>query len=674
MKRKEDGPVIPLRTGWVILAVIVAVGAFFRLYLLGMSAFRADTILLWSLAQRQIPPLQVFTHWFDVSGAAGQMPMPAWIMQQFLALTGWNVTPFMVRFPFALVGILAVPVAFFAGRRLGGVGVGLTLSALLAVNSFHIATSREAYFYSTLLLGYFLYLWAVWIISDELWRKQWLSNGGIAVLAAALFFTGYSQITGLILVASVALLFFSLLLIRCRKRECFKRNLWMLVGVHAIVLLPVALASWGLRPILSQIGASGDVAKKAVELTEGNIFSATVDALLHFGWGKLAYGWVLLALSLIGGAVVFARERDIRGLWILLVVVVQIALFAVVRSAASALYEARYLTGILPFYLAFAAVGLTRLPHVLPGISGDARRTRILASLLVVAGVGLCVYPAYLQTQLTGKPTPYWELVRWTDSNLPPGTPVLVDRWFEPWNELAAHPSTNVQFTFTVPNEPVDVFVRNRWRDSARAFLEKYPDAVYAEIAKTYWEAPGVGPWDWPRQYFARHVSIRNEAGLKLRRLGLANRGDFYTPTTNRVIVEVFYNTPEDVISKARARGDRLILLYADGWDYAKPWQQTRDFRDWRVVRREAAVEIWNLTEQPMRAALRMRAVAVPGSKKIRISEQDRTFAAGQLSVHEVRGLELAPGSNRLVLRDVMPATESSLLVSDLEVVPEGGP
>jgi hypothetical protein len=126
MKRKEDGPVIPLRTGWVILAVIVAVGAFFRLYLLGMSAFRADTILLWSLAQRQIPPLQVFTHWFDVSGAAGQMPMPAWIMQQFLALTGWNVTPFMVRFPFALVGILAVPVAFFAGRRLGGVGVGLT--------------------------------------------------------------------------------------------------------------------------------------------------------------------------------------------------------------------------------------------------------------------------------------------------------------------------------------------------------------------------------------------------------------------------------------------------------------------------------------------------------------------------------------------------------------------
>ena len=62
-----------------LLAIIVAVAAFFRLYELGLSAFRADTILLWELAKRQVPPSMIFTDWFEVSGAAGQMPMPAFI-------------------------------------------------------------------------------------------------------------------------------------------------------------------------------------------------------------------------------------------------------------------------------------------------------------------------------------------------------------------------------------------------------------------------------------------------------------------------------------------------------------------------------------------------------------------------------------------------------------------
>ena len=634
---------------WIWLAAIVGVAAFFRLYELGMSAFRGDTILLWSMAVRKVPPGQVLMRWFDVSGAAGQMPMPAFLMQLFLELIGWKITPFTVRVTFAFFGILAVPVAFMGGRRLFGDRFGLFLAALLALNSFHIATSREAYFYSTLLLGYFLFFWFSAVAMYRIRRGEILGGGDLGILAAALFFSAYSQITGLLICVAGALLFGGMVWYRQRKTPAMWQNLIRMGVVYGVVLLPVLLASWGLRPILAQIGASKAAGEQFVAQTGGSLLTGVKEAATLFTWGWTVWGWALLIVAVVVGVGAALRLRERRFLWVLYFIVAQIALFAVSRSAAGANYEARYMSGTLPFFLAFVAYGLLMgIDDLLYGKVPQRVRSTAGAAL---AGVGLlaCVYPAYLQTQLTGKPTPYYDLVRWTDSNLPQGTPVLVDRWFEPWNELKAHPTTNVFFTFTVPNEPVETYIKNRWRETAQAFFAKYPEAAYLEIAKSYWEVPGVGPWNWPREHFARHIAITNEAGLKLRHMGLANRGDFYAVTTNRTIVEIFYNTHEDLAAKARAQGRQNMVLFGPGWGYTK----TQDFRDWRALEKEAALEVYNLTDQPMDVMVRLRAVAPNGSKRVQSATMDaHDFSVGRMEDWDMGPISLAPGPTVVVLRD----------------------
>lgn len=672
---------------WVAFGAVMAVAAFFRLFELGKVAFRGDTILLWSLAQRRVAPGLLFSKWFEVSGAAGQLPMPAWVMQEFLSLTGWHVTPFMVTLPFAVFGILAVAAAYFGGRRLFGTAFGLVFAALAAVNPFHIGMSREVYFYSSGVFGYFLYLWAAAAWTERYWGKEGPAKSEIALMAAAVFFSAYSQVTGAIIVAAGGLLLLGLLVYRQRGTAAFVRNLAVLIGLHAVVLAPVAFASWGWRPIVAQIGANRDVAVQVVAMGGQNLGRAVLEMAAQFAWGWTPAAAALLALVLALGAAAMVKAREGRGLWLAYFVVMQIALFAVVRTAASANYEARYMAGVFPFFLALVVYGLLRAAAVL---AGGRRAGHAAGAVLCAAGIGASLYPAYLQTQLTGLPAPYFDLIRWTDANLPPGTPVLVDRWFEPWNEIKAHPNTNVNFTFTIPNEPVDVYIQNRWRDSARAFLAKYPDAAYLEVAKSYWEAPGVGAWSWPREYFAHHVGITNEAGLELRRLGLANRGDFYAATTNRVILDLFYNRPEDVVEKARAAGRQVIALYGPGWQYSKPFmalngsdERYRDawtalaqagfreyFSDWRVLEEAAAVDVVNLASSNLMVEVTVRAVATPSSKQVEVVGGARmVFGAGQFASKVVAAAELPPGISRLVLRDSLwPSAKVPLMVESVSV------
>lgn len=638
---------ITRRQQWIGLAIITAVAAFFRLYDLGMAALRADTILLWGLAERHVPPGLLFTKWFEVSGAAGQMPMPAFIMQFFLSLIGWQLTPFTLRLTFAVFGILTVPVAFFAGRRLGGPVFGLVFAALLAVNSFHIATSREAYFYSTMVFGNFLLFWASVILVEKLWKGEVLKWQDLALLALGLFFCGYSQITGMIICGTAGLLFFGLTIYRRKSSPAFVRNLVSIIAVYAVVFLPVVIAPWGLKPILEQIGASKNVAVQNTAMGGLNLFTGTIQTVEQFSWGWTLPARVLLIVVLLGAVVAFVKRRDTRGLWLAYFIVAQIVLFALSRTASGASYEARYMSGIFPFVLAVIAYGILYLPSaLLPPSAGRAAAGALCAIAIVPS-----LYPAYLQTQLTGKPVPYFEISRWFDTHLPPNTPVLVDRWFEPWNELKVHPSTNVIYTFTIPNEPVDVYVGHRWRDTAKAFFAKYPDAAYLEIAKSYWEVPGVGPWDWPRQNFAHHVIITNQAGMALRRLGLANRGDYYAPTTNRVVVEIFYNNREDILSKAQAEGKQVIALYGSGWSYTK----TQDYRDWRVLEDDATIDVYNLTPSPLNVRVKAYALSVNGSKQVRISNgAAKTFSMNQLADWPIAELTLAPGLTQLRLTDAM--------------------
>lgn len=653
---------------WVWLALIVAAAAFFRLYDLGMSAFRADTILLWELAKRHVAPALLFTDWFEVSGAAGQMPMPAFIMQLFLSLTGWHVTPAMVRFPFAFFGLITVLAAFFAGRRFGGNRFGLYLSALLAVNSFHIATSREAYFYAMSVFGYFMFFLVSANLADKMWYGRALTWKDALGLAVALFFSAYSQITGLTLCATAGLFLFGLLFWKRRKTPTFKKDLILLIVPHVVILLPLMLAGWGLRPLFAQILQSKNLATQAAAITGDSIFTGFSKAVLQYSWGWSPAGLAIFTAVVLGAAVYCVAKRDLKSVLLVYFIVVQTVLFVLAKGFSGAAYGARYMAGILPFFLAFLVYGLLELPGLVESKLLKNPSRRWLTAVCGAAAIGFCVYPAYLNTQVTGKPTPYFDISRWFDSNMPNGALVLVDRWFEPWNELRSHPSTNVIYTFTIPNEPLETFLQYHWRESAKDFFAKYPDAAYLEIAKTYWDVPSVGPWEWPRSYFANHVTIKNEAGLKLRKLGLTNREDFYAANSNRVVVEVFYNSREDILRRAAAEGRSFVVLYGPRWSYIK----TQDYRGWRVLEKEGSLNVYNLTAAPADVALKLQAVAVNGAKHVTASagQQRADFQAGRIREWTIQPVRLAPGVNEIVLQDPLwGLSQSPLLVDSVECV-----
>jgi hypothetical protein len=207
-------------------------------------------------------------------------------------------------------------------------------------------------------------------------------------------------------------------------------------------------------------------------------------------------------------------------------------------------------------------------------------------------------------------------------------------------------------------------------------FFARNPDAAYLEVAKTYFEVPAVGYWHWPRQAFARHVAITNEAGLLLRRLGQAARGDYFSATTNRIIAEYFYNTREDVMRQRAAAGQRVLAYFGAGWGFEKTGPmgifriQTQDFRDWRRLDGTAVLELINLTPKPISAQIILRGAAVNGAKTVNLSPSSQhTFPVGRVESWTLGPLDLQPGVNSLTLRDTLwDASRNPLLLESVVV------
>ena len=374
------------------------------------------------------------------------------------------------------------------------------------------------------------------------------------------------------------------------------------------------------------------------------------------------------ALVLLCGLVALWRltRHDKRYLYVAAVPVLGFMFFIASTHATGGTKEARYMCPYVGCYLLFMGGGLVSVADWLADWWRLRMRGRnaVIAVVVMLGGLPLVV-PDWYATRLTGKPTPYGDIQKWFDTHLRKGTLVLVDRWFEPWNELRVYNSTNAIFTFTIPNEPLDVYVKQDWRGTAERFLETYPDAAFLEVSKSYYDSPGVGVWDWPRKRFSRHEVIVNEAGLKLRELGLANRGDFYAPMTNRLVVDVYFNTPQDVLDRAKAAGKSALVLYADGWEYTKLWRQIPgDFRDWRVLKKEGALDVYNLANTPANRTLIVRGVALNGGMRVRTSNAaEYRFPQGQIVEWRIAGLELVPGLNRVTLSDAGRGTGPAVLL-----------
>jgi hypothetical protein len=306
----------------------------------------------------------------------------------------------------------------------------------------------------------------------------------------------------------------------------------------------------------------------------------------------------------------------------------------------------RFLVPILPMYTVLIAGALAfPIAHAHRiGIPWRPGKT-IIALLPFAVAVGLIVYPAHLSASMTGRPAPYLQIVEWADATLPPGTPVLCDRYFDPWNEYKVNAPTSVVFMATIPNEPLERYQQAGWRDSAIAFFRDNPDAAFYET-KMFWNK--LGPWDWPHSFFVQKQTFVDDSFLELSRLGLNYRAVSSSYPREWLPKTIYYNAPEDLARAAQKAGKRAFAVFGENWQYMK----VRDFSDWRVMRDSATVTIMNVTGENLVAHLKIVGLAPQQAKQVRVGDRAVTFPANKPIDAGIGPFELQPGRNVISLRD----------------------
>jgi len=336
-------------------------------------------------------------------------------------------------------------------------------------------------------------------------------------------------------------------------------------------------------------------------------------------------------------------------------------------------FNMRYYTPLWVFFLLLSGLGVLLSAQKLKMFAGAGKTMAencLLMTICLIVAL-FTIAPIRWIVTMPGNPSPYSMVNQWMDTHLPEGAPVLVDRWFEPWNEMRYHAPSNVYVTFTIPDEPVEVFQKYQWRETSKDFFRKYPDAAYLELTKHYFEHPEVGFWKWPREFFRQHVAFTNEQALALRNAILAPKEGFYSENTNRVVVELFYNLPEDAVEIARDAGQKVLFLYREGWGYTKLWPRVQDFRDWRVLEKQASLDIYNLTDSPQNIRVSISGVALFTDKRVCSSSGEAfSFQKQKLVRWEFPLNEVSPGRYSVKLIDpAWDKTRAPLLVEHVEVI-----
>ncbi len=649
---------------WAVFFLILACGSLLRLFGLGLSSMGIDVMEFYKVGQSGLSPGTLL---LDNPDCLASCP-PLWFAAHngFLQFFRLDVNFFSIRLLDALVGILTIFAAFLMGREAGGARTGLLAALFVALHPIHIQMSRECYFYVAVTLGCFLLLTAVFRLINRLERQQEPDIFFYAAVIPGFLLATNVQMSSWAFAFLIVIALYTILLPTTFRKKTAFRHIVGLTLILFLIGLPPLLSGWGLRMAYSMTFGPG-------QEQWGTIFGNKSGAL----WIPL---WHILSSYLVGRglvrstasilfaagsiwvlAVAWKKEKKIR--FFTYLAVSTVGLLAILQWRSVFPPAARYYSSLFPIMTMLVSLGLVR--------GGAAITSRIkwrTCGSTVPVGIGaililfFTVNPALLAVRIEGLP-PYKAVSAWADAHLPAGTIVLCDRWFTPWNEFRMNPATNVMYTFTVPNEPVQVYERNRWRESAEAFFDRNPEAAFFE-GKEYWTR--LGPWTWPSTNFMHKIEFVDEAGAQLDSMGLAYRSPPPEAHPEWLPVTLYFNTREDVIQRAKASGNETICLYNKGWGYAKPGWQQGHFEDYRIVTTSASIDIYDLKEVPLTGSLEISAATAERPKTISVNGATTVFASGRIRTWTVP-LTLQPGQNTVLFTS--PSTDS-LFVLDIRWKP----
>jgi hypothetical protein len=682
----------------IVPVALFAIGVALRLWMLGHAAFPADELEFYKLAQRD---QSIVAFWHD----------PPWLNQiplnetftMLMIKAGLSPTPFVTRLPFAVMGMLALYIIWRFAYRYFGTGAAIVVLFLAVFNPYQLYYSRTAYHYAGATCwaaAMFLYFWRM---KAELGAKRCPPVRQMLPWMATTTLACHMHMSVWVVAGVQGGLVFGLGAYALRHDRRLRNRFLLFVGAFGIVLT-VLMSRWIYRAILEM---------RRVSDTGGHFGSPVLPELVrlfpaYFAGENMLAVALLFAVAWISFAAFMLATRgrsEFTSLaWVALLHIVVLMLY--VGFAGGGVAKITYFSAIWPLFIWFLGVGLWL------GSSAVASGRKWLQYNIITLVLGLyailTIPPVWAIVHLEGKPLATYKINAWMLENLQPGTPVLVDNWFHPWNQLAIHNSSNIQYTFTVPDEPVETYRAMAWRSTAAAFFEKYPDAALLEVNRDKY-IENVGPWTFPEKHFARTVSITNIPAMTLRRFKVFPKMDYAADNTNMVVTRIFYNTTEDLIASALRDSLVTLRLYGEGWRYLKPWQPMQGWpeqlmqavwiqagmygdggktvaslndlqkippqqangylnqgrwADYLIPGARSPLRLFNLTEKDLAVTLTVTGIALSGNVRCMIGENVFIFPQTLMTERRIP-VTLKPGENEVVVS--MPMNQF-MLVHDVRL------
>lgn len=253
-----------------------------------------------------------------------------------------------------VLAVLALPLAWLAGRRLGGRRLAWAAVVVLAVTPYVLRYATEVRMYSLVML---LVLVGYLLIGPTLERPTWPRLVGVGLVSGALVLTQYWSFY---LLAAVVML----LVLRARSAQ---RRRSSLVVVAAVAVGAVACFLPWLPVFLDQLAATGTPWAGPARPT--NVLMATI---IDVGGGLTSEGQLLgVTISVLVLLALFGRAVDPRTIELDLRTVPQVrtetavsfltmALGVVAAYVTASAFASRYASVIVPLLVLVVAAGVVR--------------------------------------------------------------------------------------------------------------------------------------------------------------------------------------------------------------------------------------------------------------------------------------------------------------------------
>lgn len=348
-----------------VVAATVVVGVAFRF--LTTSHLWLDEALSVDIARLPLGDIP------DALRHDGHPPLYYFILHGWMRMFGESDVA--VRSLSGIVAVLTVPLAWYAGRRIGGSRTGWAAAALLSLSPFAVRYATETRMYSLVMLlvfaGYVL-------VSHTLERVTWPRLAGIALVTGALLLLHYWALW--LFAATVVVLVWRAWRARGDTRA-------RTVRVLAAVLAGVAFLVPWLGVMLDQSAHTGTPWASPARPT-----SIIASSIHDFGGGDFSegviLGWMLVGLFAIG---LFARpiddrrlEIDVRTLPLVRreasIVGLTFAIACVAGFASRTTFASRYAAMVFPLVVLVVAAGVTRF-------AGLTARSVVAVSVLLLGVV-----------------------------------------------------------------------------------------------------------------------------------------------------------------------------------------------------------------------------------------------------------------------------------------------